>query len=134
MFDKLADILKDEGLTKTAGKIREFVRSDWYGWAGAEAWPDHEPWLAELENVKIPDLADYLDFGEYGDNEAWDVQLVGDAEGVGIHFYGSRSGDQGPTFHLRGSGWEPEEAYGALKAALRKVQSGKIPSRYTHEN
>jgi hypothetical protein len=37
-------------------------------------------------------------------------------------------------FMFNGRGWEPEEAHGAMVAALRAIKSGKIPSRYKHFN
>ena len=143
MKKKLAKILAEEGLKSASGKIREFVPSDYHGWAGAEGWDDHEPWIAEIENVKFRDIGgdawweDSLDHTEdwynLEENDAWDVTLIGDAEGLGIHLTGAKSYDQGPMFNLRRE-WGPEEAYGAMETALRVVKSGKIPRGYDHAN
>lgn len=134
----LRSILAKEGIVPRSasamGVPRPFAKTDWYGWAGAESWPGGEvPWIVEVE-FPGKDISDEFSF-EYNDETGSNIGFataIADAEGVGLYF-SSDDGDQGPMFH-KTQKLEPEEAEGALKAVVRHLKSGRVPSGFRHDN
>lgn len=118
--------------------IREFVKEDFYGWAGAESWSDTQlPWIMEVEfegNISGELLLSEMSPGyleEFGRHTQF-VTAIADPRGIGIYFTGS-GGEQGPMFN-RTRDLEPEVAEGALKAIARHLKEGRIPPFFIHNN
>lgn len=125
-FSALPQILAQEGLLrKSAQKApREFSRTDWMGWSGAERWPDgSNPWIVELDNLSL----------EESTLSAFDsVVAIADKEGLSLYLT-NEDGDEGPAY-AKTRPLEPEEAEGALKAIVRHLQGGKMPPGFRKFN
>ena len=122
----------------TEASIREFVREDFYGWAGAESWSDDQlPWILEVEfegDISRDLLLQEMSHGyaaEFGVHTQF-ATAVADKHGIGLYFTGP-DGEQGPMFDKSGV-LEPEVAEGALKAIARHLSEGRIPPGFVHNN
>lgn len=128
----LSSLGKTAGSKVASDEIYPFNQGDWNIWAGAESWgppyEEHDPFIAYLD-LKIPweHVSDRVRGRELEDRtptNKWEGVMIGDARGISLDISSSDTELQ----FLYSEEADPDEIYSMMKAALRSLKSGKIPS------